>query len=137
MVASHIEQTIPENQKAVGDCFMTIGCQDTGVMQLMGEHQAEWRKRPRWEEGLRRISGWVFLLPLRLLTDSAILMPMKRVTEKRITVAKKAIAYIVLYFLIVNTFVCIERMSVNLFHAAKVGPFQHVRKFFLHFLMEM
>ena len=39
------------------------------------------------------------------------LWPMKRLAEKRITVAKNAIAYIVVYFLIVNIIVicyCLE-----------------------------
>ena len=46
--AVEAKQTIPENQKAVGDCFMTIGCQDTGVMLPMGEHQAERPSVAHW-----------------------------------------------------------------------------------------
>ncbi len=30
-----LKQTIPESREAVGDCFMTWGCQDTGGMVIM------------------------------------------------------------------------------------------------------
>ena len=40
------------------------------------------------------------VLPLWLSTDSATLMPMKRIAENRITVMKNAIAYIVVFFLL-------------------------------------
>ena len=52
---------------------------------------------------------------------------------------KNAIAYIVVYFLIVNIIVVfdIERISVNHFHTAKVGVFLLARKFFSNFLIEI